>query len=41
MICIKNISIRNLETDRLILKKTTMNEQYQLWNILRDENVNR
>jgi RimJ/RimL family protein N-acetyltransferase len=38
---LKNISIRELETDRLILKKPTMNEQFQLWNILRDENVNR
>lgn len=37
----KNISIRNLETDRLLIKKSTMEEQFTLWNILKDENVNR
>ena len=37
----KNISIRDFETDRLLIKKPTMEEQYVLWNILRDENVNR
>ena len=37
----KNISIRNFETDRLLIKKPTMEEQYALWNILRDESVNR
>lgn len=37
----KNISIRDFETDRLLIKKPTTEEQYALWNILRDENVNR
>lgn len=37
----KNISIRDFETDRLLIKKPTMREQFILWNILRDENVNR
>ncbi len=37
----KNISIRDFETDRLLIKKTTMKEQFALWNILRDEIVNR
>ena len=37
----KNISIRDFETDRLLIKKPTMEEQFALWNILRDENVNR
>ena len=37
----KNISIRDFETDRLLIKKPTMEEQFSLWNILRDENVNR
>ena len=37
----KNISIRNFETNRLLIKKPTMEEQYALWNILRDESVNR
>ena len=37
----RNISIRDFETDRLLIKKPTMEEQYALWNILRDENVNR
>lgn len=35
------ISIKNFETEHLIIKKPTMNEQFELWNILRDENVNR
>ena len=37
----KNISIRDFKTDRLLIKIPTMQEQYALWNILRDENVNR
>ena len=37
----KNIPIRDFETDNLIIKKPTMEEQYALWNILRDEMVNR
>lgn len=37
----KNISIRDFETERLIIKKPTMNEQFALWNILKDEKVNR
>ena len=37
----KNIPIRDFETDNLIIKKPTMGEQYALWNILRDEMVNR
>ena len=37
----KNISIRDFETDRLLIKKPTMKEQFALWNILRDEIVNR
>lgn len=37
----KNISIKNFETERLLIKKPTMDEQFTLWNILRDENVNR
>ena len=30
----KNIPIRDFETDNLIIKKPTMEEQYALWNIL-------
>ena len=37
----KNIPIRNIETDRLLIKIPTMEEQYKLWDILRDEQVNR
>ena len=37
----QEISIRDFETDRLIIKKPTMKEQFILWNILRNENVNR
>ena len=37
----KNIPIRDFETDNLIIKKPTMEEQYALWNILKDEMVNR
>lgn len=37
----KNISIRDFETDRLFIKKPTIEEQFALWNILRNENVNR
>lgn len=37
----KNISIRDFETDRLFIKKPTMEEQFALWNILRNEIVNR
>lgn len=37
----KNIPIRDFETDNLIIKKPTIEEQYALWNILRDEMVNK
>lgn len=37
----KNISIKNLETERLILKKPTIDEQFALWNILKEEAVNK
>ena len=37
----KNIPIKDLETERLIIKKPTMNEQFTLWSILKDEKVNR
>lgn len=37
----KNIPIINLETGRLILKKPTIDEQFALWNILKEEKVNR
>ena len=37
----KKINIREIETERLILKVPTMNEQKQLWNILKDEDINR
>lgn len=37
----KNISIRDFETDRLLIKKPTMDEQFVLWNILKEENINR
>lgn len=36
----KNIPIINLETGRLILKKPTIDEQFALWNILKEEKVN-
>ena len=36
-----NIKVYDLETDRLILKVPTMEEQYDLWNILKEEKVNR
>ena len=37
----KNIPIRDFETERLLIKVPTMKEQYDLWNIIRDENINR
>lgn len=37
----KDIKIRKIETDRLILKIPTMKEQKELWSILKDEKVNR
>ena len=37
----KNISIRQLETKRLLLKIPTINEQKDLWEIVRKEEVNR
>lgn len=37
----KNISIRNFETDRLLIKKPTMEEQFRLWNILKEEKINK
>jgi RimJ/RimL family protein N-acetyltransferase len=33
--------MKELETKRLILKKPTIDEQYQLWDIVRKENVNK
>ena len=36
----KNISIRDFETDRLLLKRPTIEEQFTLWNILKDEKGN-
>ena len=37
----KNIPTRDLETERLLIKVPTMEEQYDLWNILRDESINK
>lgn len=37
----KDIKIRNIETDRLMLKIPMIDEQKELWNIMRDEKVNR
>ena len=37
----KNISIRRLETERLLLKIPSINEQKDLWEIVRKEEVNR
>lgn len=37
----KNISIRDFETNRLIIKKPTIEEQYALWSILKNEEVNK
>lgn len=37
----KKIPIKDLETTRLVIKKPTMDEQFILWNILKDEKVNR
>jgi len=37
----KNISLKEITTARLLLKKPTMFEQPILWNILRDEQVNK
>lgn len=37
----RNIPIRNFETEHLLIKQPTMNEQYELWQILKDEKVNR
>ena len=37
----KNVLLKDLTTERLILRKPSMNEQFTLWNILRDEKVNR
>lgn len=36
-----NIKIRDIETERLILKVPTMDEQKQLWSILKREEVNK
>lgn len=33
--------VKELTTERLLLKRPTMNEQYDLWNIVRKEEVNR
>lgn len=35
------IAIRNIETERLLLKVPTMDEQKELWNIVRNEDVNK
>ena len=37
----KNIALKDLETERLLIKKPKMDEQVTLWNILRKENVNK
>lgn len=37
----KNILLKDLTTERLIIRKPSMKEQFTLWNILRDETVNR
>lgn len=37
----RNIKIKEFETERLFIRKPTIEEQYTLWNILRDERVNR
>lgn len=37
----KDINLKSLYTDRLDLRIPTMDEQYRLWDILRDEEVNR
>lgn len=37
----KNIALKDLETERLLIKKPKMDEQITLWNILRKENVNK
>ena len=37
----KNVLVNDLETERLIIKRPTVDEQYNLWNMLIDEKVNR
>ena len=37
----KNINSKEIETNRLLLKIPTINEQFELWNILKKEEVNR
>jgi RimJ/RimL family protein N-acetyltransferase len=37
----KNIDTKDFETNRLFIKKSTMEEQYQLWDIIRKEEVNK
>lgn len=37
----KNIDIKDFETENLIIKKPTMTEQKEIWEILRDEMVNK
>ena len=37
----KDIKVRDLETKNLYIKVPTMTEQHKLWDILRDENVNK
>lgn len=37
----KKTTIKDLETTRLTIKLPTMDEQFILWNILKDEKVNR
>lgn len=35
------MKISNFETDRLFLKRPTLDEQYDLWNILKNEDINK
>lgn len=37
---INELEIDEFETERLLIKRPTMNEQKDLWNILRDEKIN-
>lgn len=37
----KDIPIRDFETERLLIKVPTMEEQYDIWSILKDEEINR
>lgn len=37
----KNIQIHDIETERLLIKVPTMKEQYKIWSIIRNEDVNK